>query len=188
MINYDRPPPEDVSLIDPSARKGGVLALIYPKANELHTVLTLRNDYDGHHSGQVSFPGGKHEISDKSLWDTALRETHEEIGVPSNGILRIGDLTKVYIPPSRFIVSPFLAYRTEAPDFRRDATEVKQIIETPLEVFLDPNKVKEKSVFVKAFNGNLKVKYYDIDGHVVWGATAMILSEIAELLRQTKLK
>ena len=183
MINYDRPPPDNISEIDPQARKGAVLALLYPKEGQLHTVLTLRNDYDGHHSGQVSFPGGKLEKEDNSLWAAALRETNEEIGVNSNGISQLGDLTQVYIPPSRFLVSPFLAYRSEAPSFTRDEIEVKDIIETPVSKFLDGNLRKEKPIYVAALNGKMNVKYFDINGHVVWGATAMILSEIAEIMR-----
>src|SRR5690606_34915901 len=143
---------------DPTARQGAVLALLYPKNGELYTVLILRNIYEGTHSGQVSFPGGKREVEDKSLWHTALREANEEVGIMVENVKLIGELTKVYIPPSRFLVTPFLAYTHEAPDFKRDRIEVQRIIETPVSIFLDSETICERMLFVSSMNKEIPVK------------------------------
>ncbi len=185
LINYDRPPPDNISDIDPTARQSAVLALLYPKNGELYTVLMLRKLYEGTHSGQVSFPGGKRETQDKSLWNTALREANEEVGLLSQSVRKIGELTKVYIPPSRFLVTPFLAYADDAPKFMADRIEVERIIETPVSAFLDHSKILEKQFFVNSHNKEIPIKYYDVQGETVWGATAMMLSEIAELLKRS---
>lgn len=187
MINYNRPKIDDVRKIDPQARKSAVLALLYPKNNTIYTVLMLRNNYRGTHSGQVSFPGGKREKWDASLWDTALREAREEVNILPDDVKKIGELTPVYIPPSRFLVSPFLAISNKAPKFIPERTEVKRIIETPVSVFLDPEVRKQKKLFVAGVKQELDVAYYDVDGETVWGATAMILSEISELIKNSKI-
>lgn len=185
LINYDRPPPDNVASIDPTARQGAVMVLLYPKNGELFTVLILRNIYAGTHSGQVSFPGGKREAEDESLWHTALREANEEVGITLEKVKLIGELTQVYIPPSRFLVTPFLAFAEEPPEFQRDRIEVKRIIETPISVFLNSTSILEKMMFVESVNTEIPIKYYDVNGEVVWGATAMMLSEMAEILNKS---
>jgi len=187
MINYDRPKVSDVRKIDPQARRSAVMALLYPKNNTLHTVLMLRNSYRGTHSGQVSFPGGKSEEWDKSLWHTALREAREEVGIQPKTVRKIGELTPVYIPPSRFLVFPFLAITNKAPTFIPDPLEVNRIIETPVAVFMDPKNRKQKKLFVSGVQNELEVAYFDVDCETVWGATAMILSEISELIKNAKI-
>lgn len=185
LINYDRPPIDNIESFDPTARHSAVLVLLYPKNGELNTVLILRNIYVGTHSGQVSFPGGKREEEDESLWHTALREAHEEVGIDVEKVKLIGELTRVYIPPSRFLVTPFLAYAEEAPNFQRDRIEVRRVIETPVSAFLDADSILEKMMFVESMNTEIPVKFFDVNGEVVWGATAMILSEMAEILNQS---
>lgn len=182
MINYMRPKVEDVEQVDPDARQGAVLALLYPKENKPHVALMLRNTYNGTHSGQVSFPGGKQEKTDSDLVQTALREAHEEMNIIPDTVTVLGALSKVYIPPSRFLVSPFIGFSEERPDFRPDPIEVAEIIEAPLELILQESSIKEKPIFVQITNSELDVKYFDIFGHTVWGATAMMLKEIAEIL------
>ena len=184
LINYDRPAPDDISKVDPDARLGAVLALLYPKNGELHTVLMMRNTYKGVHSNQVSFPGGEFEKQDASLWHTALREANEEVGVPENKVIKISELTKVYIPPSRFLVTPFLAFAEKAPSFIPDPFEVKRIIEAPISKFLDPNNILEKKIFIDSYKAKLPIKYYEVEGEIIWGATAMMLSELAEILER----
>lgn len=186
MINYPRPASFDLDAIAAGARKGAVLSLLYPRNNRMHTVLILRNVYVGTHSGQVSFPGGKREDQDMSLWDTAIREAEEEIGISGKDIKYLGQLTDVYIPPSQFLVTPFMGYVDYAPAFRPDPREVQKIIETPLSEFLLPEKQNEKHLFIQALGSSMKVKYFDIAGETVWGATAMMLSEIAEICRRSK--
>jgi 8-oxo-dGTP pyrophosphatase MutT (NUDIX family) len=151
----------------PTARKAAVLMLIFPKNGEWHLVLTERtgNENDPH-SRQISFPGGSAESADVDLAATALRETHEEIGVEPSVIQLIGAMTDVYIPVSNFHVQPFLAWTNAPPQYQRQETEVKTVIETPLSVLKN--------------EANWKVK--DIR-NAVWGATAMMISELLEMLR-----
>jgi 8-oxo-dGTP pyrophosphatase MutT (NUDIX family) len=184
MINYMRPNAIDVESIDPEARHGAVLALLYPKDNIPHVALMLRNTYEGTHSGQVSFPGGKRELTDEDLIQTALREAHEEMNIQPELVTIVGPLSKVYIPPSRFLVSPFIAYASKRPDFIADPLEVAEIIEAPLHLILAESSIKQKPIFVQVTNSELEVKYFDILGHTVWGATAMMLKELAEILTE----
>lgn len=183
LINYDRPKPDNIEAVDPDARQSAVLALLYPKNGEIHTVLILRNTYEGTHSGQISFPGGKREDHDHSLWDTATREAQEEVGIDRSIIHKVGKLTPVYIPPSRFLVTPFLAFANREPRFQRDPVEVRRIIESPVSPFLDRGKIAEKKMFIKSMKGSVDIKYFDLEGETLWGATAMIISEISEVLR-----
>jgi 8-oxo-dGTP pyrophosphatase MutT (NUDIX family) len=187
MMNYKRPKPDNIELIDPDARESAVLALLYPYKDEIYTVLMQRHVYEGTHSGQISFPGGKRESLDKDLRETALREANEELAIDKSNVNIIGELTKVYIPPSRFLVSPFLGYVHERPNFVPEASEVSEIIEVPISQFLDAERLKEKYHFIPTLNSNIKIRYFDIDQRVVWGATAMMLSEISELLKKTDL-
>ena len=184
MINYSRPRIDDVEKIDPQARRGAVLLLLYPKEGKDYLVLTLRNTYEGIHSGQVSLPGGKMEETDRDLVSAALRESHEEVGVDPKKVQILGSLSPIYIPPSRFLVYPFVGHTEHAPNFHADPVEVAEIIETPLEVLLNRRYRKEKPLFVRTEQAEIPVKYFDIAGHVVWGATAMILSEFAEILKR----
>lgn len=168
--------------IDPDARKGAVLVLLYPRDGEIYTVLMLRNVYSGTHSGQVSFPGGKWEKTDADLWRTASREAQEEVGVQPESIRLLGQLSQVYIPPSRFLVSPYVAVAENTPTFRPDPVEVARIIETPLSHILKAETVGDTEVFVQALRKQMAVKYFAIDNETVWGATAMMLSELAEVI------
>lgn len=187
MMNYKRPKPDNIRQIDPDARESAVLALLYPYQNEIYTVLMQRHVYEGTHSGQISFPGGKREKSDKDLRETALREANEELSIDSKKVQILGELTQVYIPPSRYLVSPFLGIVSARPQFVPEAAEVNEIIEVPVSQFLDPSKLKEKYHFIPTLNSKIKIRYFDVDQRVVWGATAMMLSEITEILKKTDL-
>lgn len=183
LINYNRPRPENIEEIDPEARQSAVLALLYPKNNELFTVFILRNVYEGEHSGQISFPGGKREARDKTLWHTALREAEEEVNINPHKIHKLGMLTPVYIPPSRFLVTPFLAFAKAAPVFSPDSREVQRVIEAPIALFLDKSQIAQKKIFLRSLKASVDIKYYDLEGEILWGATAMIMSEISEIFR-----
>ena len=165
-------------------RKAAVLALFYPdKANETHFVLILRKTYQGVHSAQVSFPGGKFEATDSSLKETALRETKEEVGVAIDRVEVLKTLTPIYIPPSHFNVQPFLGVIQNTLDFELEASEVESIIEIPLLHFLDDRQVVTRKVQT-SYNLEVEVPAFLLNDHVVWGATAMILSEIKDLMKQ----
>lgn len=165
------------------ARLGGVMVLFYPKNGEVYLPLTQRHDYGGTHGGQVSFPGGKWEEGDPDLEFTALRETYEEIGVNKASIQVIGRLTDLYIPPSNFKVSPVVGYVKERPDFKIDPYEVKELIEVPLSLLLHKDTLKRKNIQVRG-TYRLDAPFFDIQGKVVWGATAMMLSELVAVVRE----
>lgn len=167
-----------------NAKKAGVLALFYPDINRVtKLVLILRKTYNGVHSAQVGFPGGKLEPQDTSLQDAAIRETFEEIGVPVQDIRVIKQLSEVYIPPSNFYVLPFLGITQLTPSFIKQDDEVEAIIEVELQHILDDNRLITKTVST-SYSVNVKVPAFKLNGHVVWGATAMMLSEIKDILKQ----
>ena len=170
--------------IDVEPKLSAVLALLFPKNNEPHVLLTLRNSYNGVHSKQISFPGGKREEFDNSFEQTALRETEEEVGISPESIQVIGQLTEVHIPPSRFLVHPFVGTCSAHPLYRPDSTEVSEIIECPISQLLDDSIIKEKEIFVTTTQLKMKTKYFDVNGHVVWGATAIMLSELKDIIKQ----
>jgi len=168
------------------AKQAGVLALFYPNANQETTlVLILRKTYKGVHSAQVGFPGGKLEIGDASLKEAAIRETFEEVGVPINTIKIIKTLSYVYIPPSNFYVQPFLGITKQTPQFIKQDDEVEAVIEVPLKHLLDEKMVRKKIVKT-SYSLDVEVPAFNLNGHVVWGATAMMLSEIKDMLKQLR--
>ncbi|UAB80490.1 CoA pyrophosphatase [Marixanthomonas sp. SCSIO 43207] len=167
-----------------SARQAGVMALFYPSKNfETHLILILRKTYKGVHSNQVGFPGGKVEPEDASLKDTALRETEEEVGVSSKVISVLKKLTEIYIPPSNFFVHPFIGITPQTPKFVAQDDEVEALIEVPLPLFMDDRIVTTKKI-TTSYATNIDVPAFILNDHVVWGATAMMLSEVRELLKQ----
>lgn len=167
-----------------TAPKAGVMALFYPdKQGITHLVFILRKSYKGVHSAQVGFPGGKVEESDSNLMETALRETEEEIGVQIEKVEVIKTLSPLYIPPSNFMVHPFLGISKENLQFVKQETEVEDIIEVQLQDFLNDSNVVNTEV-PTSYNVEVEVPAFILNGHVVWGATAMMLSEIKVLLKE----
>lgn len=171
----------DVEKVNP--RKAAVMMLFYPRNDKTNIVLILRNSYKGVHSSQIAFPGGKVEDYDASMMHTALRETHEEIGIAPNQITVIRPFSEVYIPPSNFMVSPFLGYSSETLLFNPDPEEVAGIIEFPIEHFLDDTIVVNQKMDT-AYSKSIIVPSFKIYEHFVWGATAMMLSELKETLKK----
>ena len=175
---------EYLSKLTQPPRTSAVMLLLYPVDNEFNIVLIKRPSYDGVHSGQISLPGGKMEESDKDFEDTAIRETWEETGVEKNTIEILGALSRVYIPPSNFLVYPYIGVCKSAPVFNPDKREVENLLFAPVTVLLDDLIVKEE-VFKSGLGNGWKVKapYFEIVGEKVWGATAIILSEFKEILK-----
>lgn len=163
-----------------TAIQSSVLILLYPNNNKIYSVFILRQTYDGVHSGQVSFPGGRTEPSDTSLVNTALREASEEINIAPDEVHILGTLTELYIPPSNFLVLPVLAYTHSRPDFKPDPFEVAEIIESDLSFLDDPALRKETTLNVRGVE--IEAPYFEVQGKIVWGATAMILSELKDIL------
>lgn len=162
-------------------RSAGVMMLFYPKVGRTHLVLIVRNSYEGVHSSQIAFPGGKYEKEDLNLEQTALRETYEEIGVKPENIEVIKAFTQLYIPPSNFMVHPFLGICYEEIIFYLDSKEVASIIELPFSTFLSESIVVSATMST-SYAKSIDVPVFKIDEHVVWGATAMMLSELKMVL------
>lgn len=168
-----------------NAKHAGVMALFYPDNKRLtNLVLILRKTYKGVHSAQVGFPGGKLEPSDNNLMQAAVRETYEEIGVPQHEIHVLKQMTQVYIPPSNFFVQPFVGVVKHKPLFVKQDDEVEAIIEVALSDFIDEASVITERVST-SYEVDVVVPAFKLNGHVVWGATAMMLSEIKDLLKET---
>jgi 8-oxo-dGTP pyrophosphatase MutT (NUDIX family) len=165
-------------------RLGGVLILLYPDLQgQTFFTLIQRPQYQGAHGGQISFPGGKFEEQDQSIIKTALRETYEEIGVDPSSINIIGRISDIYIPPSNFRVTPVIGFTSSRPAFVRDPFEVDEVLEIPLVSLLDRQFHKAKDIHVRGIILP-DTPYYDLQDRVVWGATAMILSELIQILEE----
>jgi len=163
------------------ARPGGIMILFYQKGGCWYFPLIQRPDYDGVHAKQISFPGGKKDTDDKNLITTALRETYEEIGIKTNHIEVLGSLTELYIIASNFNVLPVVGFINERPEFFADAYEVDEILEVKVDDLMQDANRKEKPLTI--LQGiTIHAPYFDLNSKVVWGATAMILSELKTIL------
>ena len=163
----------------PDSRRGGVLFLLYPQRDQVWLPLILRPTYSGVHSGQVGLPGGGFEQSDADLAATALRETYEEIGIHASQVTLLGALSPLYVFASDYIVQPFIGWTDQQPDFHPDPYEVAKLIRTPLAAFLDPANHAEEMWQMR--KRDVLVPLYNIQDQVIWGATAMMLSEMLAL-------
>ncbi len=165
----------------PDPRLSAVLICFFPDRENICTWLMLRPEEQGAHSGQVSFPGGRFEDGDIDLQNTALREANEEIGIDRNKIEVIGALTSLYIPVSNNLVKPFVGFVQEKQPVQKNEVEVKAIIETDIRLIMNPS-IKSSATFNGQHNAKINAPYYNINGHKVWGATAMILSELESII------
>jgi len=164
-------------------KRAAVMALLYPdKNNQTSLVFIVRNSYNGVHSGQIGFPGGKPEPEDQDMADTAYRETWEEIGVEPRSIRLIRPMTELYIPPSNYNVSPFLGVTKKTPKFKLQLSEVQSIIEVTLEDILD-DKHQILTVVKTSYGPHVEAPAFQFNGQIIWGATAMILMEIVRLFQ-----
>lgn len=160
----------------------GVLLLLYKKEGHWKTVFTKRPEYNGHHSGQISLPGGKMEKQDTDLSATALRETFEEVGLTPADIQILGKLTTVQIPVSGFVVEPYVGYLAYEPLFVPDSKEVSKVIEADVKNFTEHG-IKGMFKFERG-SFAMDAPFYDLEGEKLWGATAMMISEFEVLLRE----
>lgn len=163
-------------------RLSAVMAILFEEEQKKKIVLIERQDYDGKHSGQIAFPGGKIETNDASPLAAALRETNEEIGITPENIQCIGQLSEVYIPVSNFLVQPFVGFMEKKPQFNPDPREVKSVITCNVnELLLPESKVITK---INASQGVIlkDIPAFQLENKIVWGATALMLNEIREVL------
>ncbi|MDP3397939.1 MAG: CoA pyrophosphatase [Bacteroidales bacterium] len=162
-----------------NAIKSAVLVLLVPSLNEWEVVLIKRNIYNGIHSGQVSFPGGKCDADDPDITHTACREAFEELGIDRKDIKIIGQLSRLYVPPSNYIIYPILATSSNRREYNPNPREVAGYIHVPLSCF-NPSLIKRSRVQAGPDEW-IEAPSYVIDGHIIWGATAMIIAELYQV-------
>ena len=166
----------------PDVRTASVLISLFQKEEMWHTIVIRRKTVEGdRHSGQISFPGGKRE-NGEPLAFTAVRESHEEVATPIDGVQVLGQLTQLHIPVSNFIVHPFIAFIDDPTPLIPQANEVDAIFQVPIDDFQNPDSRKRKDLRVPEGFVLKDVPYFDVQGLVVWGATAMIISEFVRVL------
>ena len=179
---------------DENHQQAAVLMLLYPRdpdgqgselPGNLHLILMRRPDYDGVHAGQISLPGGRRETVDTSLAQTALREAHEEVGVAPETVRLLGALSPFFVFVSNHNVHPYVGYAARRPDFVPCPEEVAGLVEVPLAQLLDPAHRREEVRDLRRW-GASRVPYFDLAGERVWGATAMMLSELVALLEEVR--
>lgn len=180
-VRQDTPPPP------PNAREAGVLALLFPKDKDWHLTLILRqnNNPNDRHGGQVSFPGGKREVHDEDLRATALREAEEEVGVDPSAVNLLGALSELYIPVSNFKVQPYVGFTEQTPQFVPQPEEVQAVLEVPFRQFLSNNTRRKKDLHLYPQLILRDVPYFDVADQTVWGATAMMISELVAVLNNS---
>jgi len=165
-------------------KKAAVMALFYPSTEDLTQLLLIhRKTYKGVHSNQIGFPGGKVEQADTDLLATALRETHEEVGVIPNQVSVIRSLSRIYIPPSNFEVQPYLGVLKRPTTFLKQDSEVEALVEVSFRDFMDDAVIASQKLDT-SYSSNISVPAFKLNGYTVWGATAMMLSEIKDLFKQ----
>lgn len=166
-------------------RKSAVLLLFFPEDGKGFFPLIKRPVYPGVHSGQVALPGGKVEPNDPDVYFTALREAEEEIGIEAGKVEVLGRLSDLYIPTSNFLVSPVVGFLAETPYLVPEQKEVARIIRTEVSSIFQPQ-IRKRTQLDLGRGLQLETPYFEIDGEIVWGATAMILSELIHLLEGKK--
>ena len=169
-----------------NARPSAVLCLLFPVDDILHVLLMKRREDKTAHSGQVSFPGGSYDSTDADLRATALREANEEVGIMSGDVDILGALTSLYIPVSNFNVYPHIGYSSQRPEYNLSHNEVSYTIEVPLNELLHAERKTVTEVISPKYpDVKRKVHAYQLqDGTIIWGATAMIISELEAILEE----
>lgn len=182
LLPLNRKPTSKALTENENYRLSAVAVLLYKRDREIHSILIQRSRYEGMHGAQISFPGGKMDPDDSDLEYTARRECFEEINFPTDTGILLGNLSPVHIPVSKFLVQPYLFFVDDLPPLLGNEREVEEIITFNTSNLLKPDVLKRSDIQVG--NGLIRkdIPYFDIDGRIVWGATAMILSELRALL------
>lgn len=170
----------------PDYKQSAVGVILFPFCGRVHLILIKRANYNGVHSGQISFPGGKKEMDDLNLEITALRECQEEIGIKPHELNLICQLTPVFIPVSNFLVTPFLFYLNFEPSLKIDQREVEESFSFDINIICKSESIQKKNILIRDNQYLENVPYFNINGKVVWGATALILNELRHILFKLK--
>ncbi|MBV5342943.1 CoA pyrophosphatase [bacterium] len=165
------------------ANKSAVMILLFHEHDKLKVVFIRRSFYVGIHAGQMAFPGGRFEDSDETVEQTAFREIEEEIGVRRDKIELLGRISDIYVPPSNFLISVFVGYLSEKPVYKPDEREVAEVIEVDFDEFLQPENIDIKSFHVPSANHAITAPYYQTTHCDIWGASAMVVSELVDMLQ-----
>ena len=166
---------EALQLPDPPKKAAVLIPLFLNELGNPTILLTLRKTYAGVHSGQISFPGGKFEQEENSSIKVALREAEEEVGIVPENVSIIGELSPLYIPPSHIVVYPILGFLNRVEPWRIQEREVEKAIEFSIADFLEPTNLRFTEINIGKYNRN--VPCYNVNENIIWGATAMIISE-----------
>lgn len=163
-------------------KSAAVMILLFQENSEIKITFIKRTEYEGVHSGQISFPGGMKESSDRGLLHTSIRETSEETGIDGEDINILGEISPLFIPVSNFEVKPFVGYLKHTPEFHPDPVEVDHMIIIPLRHFLKKENLKKEKWNLSG--EGVWVPFYSFKNYRIWGATAMILSEFLDIIEE----
>ena len=166
-----------------NATPAAVLILLFPQKDDICFFLTQRTETVEHHKGQISLPGGMRENGEQ-LYETAIRETEEEIGVPKNDIHLMGNLTPFFTPVTGFMIHPFIGWTNPKPKTIIHEKEVDMLFTASIQDLIHDNTLKTETWTIREYDAT--VPFYNFDGHKVWGATAAILSEFKLILQELK--
>ena len=179
---YVRQSAAEARLQSPHPRESAVLILIHPHQGDAAITLIKRPIYEGVHSGQMAFPGGKKDDSDESLLHTALREVHEEVGIQLPTEKKYYVLNEIFIPPSQLLVQPFATVLNHEPIFIPNEDEVEQLVLIPLAHFGAKMKTEQMEIFMPHIQETKTVPAIRFEEYLIWGATAMMLFELRDRL------
>lgn len=163
-------------------RLSSVLVILFHENGKLRIVFIRRSEYVGIHSGQMAFPGGRYEDTDGDLCVTAFREVEEEIGISPESLELLGNLSDLYVPPSNFLVRAYVAYSKQRPVYKIDTREVQSVFEVDFDYFFNPEIICWKDFPAHNSDKKTHAPYFDVNGTIIWGATAMMLTEFLDLL------
>jgi 8-oxo-dGTP pyrophosphatase MutT (NUDIX family) len=180
MVPDPRPGDKTYQEAGETCLRAGVLVLVYPREDGFCLVLTRRTSQVAHHQAQISFPGGQMDKHESAI-ATALREAAEELNVAPAEVRVLGELTPLYIPPSNYCIYPVVAIAERRPDFRPSPDEVAEVIEIPLNHLLDLRNIKKETWPIRGLD--VTVPFYSFQEHKIWGATAMVLAELLDLVK-----
>jgi 8-oxo-dGTP pyrophosphatase MutT (NUDIX family) len=182
VMSYPRSTAYEARLLQPPPKESAVLMLLFPKGHQLQTLFIERPANQGTHSGQLAYPGGRLEEGEDHL-TAALRESQEEVGLDPNRVEILGSLSPLYIPPSHFVVQPYVGFLVEEYPWKINPHEVVRVLPFSIEKLMTPDSLITQSVPIQQGGRSIEVQGYAIENRFMWGATAMIVHEFVEVMR-----